>query len=155
LLLEKCLKRLGKVASRQIRRVSPKTPGAGAAGGLGFGLMVFAGATLRPGFELVAEMIGLESRIQKADVIVTGEGRLDEQTADGKAPAGVLHLARRHHKRVFAIVGESEPGVDKLFDGIWTLSSKVPDRERSIAMARELLRTTAGDMARHWQSASG
>src|SRR5205085_8090140 len=108
LLLEKCLKRLGKAASRQIRRVSPKTAGAGAAGGLGFGLMVFAGATLRPGFEVVAGMIGAESRVKSADIIVTGEGRLDAQTLSGKAPAGVAHMARKQGKRVFAIVGQAD-----------------------------------------------
>jgi len=155
LLLEKCLKRLGKVASRQIRRVSPKTAGAGAAGGLGFGLMVFAGATLRPGFELVAEMIGLESRIEKADVVVTGEGRLDQQTSDGKAPAGVLQLGRRHQKRVFAIVGESEGDAAEAFDGVWQLLAEGSDRAHSIGMARELLRKTAGEMAKRWQSARG
>src|SRR5438270_8850253 len=99
------MKRLAREASRQVRPVSPKQPGAGAAGGLGFGLMVFADARLRPGFEVVSEIIGAESRIKKADIVITGEGRLDAQTLNGKGPACVARMAREQRKRVFAIVG--------------------------------------------------
>ena len=153
-LLEKCLERLAKVAVRQIRPVSPRFPGAGAAGGLGFGLMAFAGATLCPGFDLVAEMIGIENHIKRADVVVTGEGRLDAQTLDGKAPAAVAQLSRKHHKRVFAIVGEIQDRekVADLFDGILELSPEGSDRTRSIATARERLREKAKEMAKAWAS---
>jgi glycerate 2-kinase len=152
-LLEKCLKRIARVTARQVRRVNPKTPGAGAAGGLGFGLMAFAGATLRPGFDVVAEIIGAESQIKRADVVITGEGRLDAQTLDGKGPAGIAHLARKHGKPVFALVGESrnQRKIGDLFDAVYELSSIEPDKDRSIARAGELLRASGRKMAGEWQ----
>ena len=71
------------------------TPGAGAAGGLGFGLMAFCGARLVSGFGIVSELLKLEESVAAADLIVTGEGSLDEQTLNGKGPHGVAELARR------------------------------------------------------------
>jgi len=82
-----------------------KTPGAGAAGGLGFALKAFMGAELLPGAELVIAETRLEEAVRDADVVVTGEGRLDEQTVMGKAPAAVARLAKRHGKRVVAFAG--------------------------------------------------
>lgn len=101
-------------------------PGAGAAGGLGFGLMAFGGAEMRSGFEVVAEAIELEEAVRAADIVITGEGRLDAQTLAGKAPAGVARLARRSGKKVYAIVGELEdaPGVRELFDGIYSIATR-------------------------------
>src|ERR1700731_124033 len=87
-ILESALKRLADVVRRDLGSDFRDTPGAGAAGGLGFGLMSFCGATVRPGFELVAEMIDLEAAVRRADVVITGEGSLDQQTLEGKAPAG-------------------------------------------------------------------
>ena len=148
-LLEKIMKRLAKVAARQVRPVRPRMPGAGAAGGLGFGLMVFCNATLCPGFDLVGEMIGIEHRITKADVVVTGEGRLDLQTLDGKAPAAVAQLARKHRKRVFALVGEAhdQAKLGELFDEIYQLRSVAADKAEALAKAPELLRTLGREMA--------
>lgn len=82
-----------------------ETPGAGAAGGLGFGLLAFAGAKLVSGFGLVSDLLNLESRIAEADVVVTGEGSLDDQTLDGKGPHGVAELARKHGKPVIGLGG--------------------------------------------------
>lgn len=81
------------------------TPGAGAAGGLGFGLLAFAGGRLTPGFELVAAQVGLAARVARADLVVTGEGRLDEQSLQGKGPVGVARLARQHGKPVLGVAG--------------------------------------------------
>lgn len=81
------------------------TPGAGAAGGLGFAFISYLGGTLSSGIELVIETIGLERKIADADVVVTGEGRLDGQTAMGKAPVGVARLAKRCGKLVLAVSG--------------------------------------------------
>ena len=95
-------------------------PGAGAAGGLGFGLMSFCGAQMRSGFELVAQTLGLEEKIAAADLVITGEGRLDEQTLEGKGPAGIAELARRHGKPVLALAGSiaDDSAVDTLFDAV-------------------------------------
>ncbi len=71
------------------------TPGAGAAGGLGFAFLSYLGATLTPGIELILNAVGLKQELSDADVVVTGEGRLDFQTAMGKAPVGVAKLAKK------------------------------------------------------------
>ena len=81
------------------------TPGAGAAGGIGFAFLAYLGATLRPGIELVIEYTGLEERIRHADLVITGEGRLDGQSCMGKAPVGVARAAKRHAKPVIAFSG--------------------------------------------------
>jgi glycerate 2-kinase len=120
-------------------------PGAGAAGGLGFALMTFCGAELRAGFDVVAELVGLESAMRSADVVITGEGRLDAQTAEGKAPAGVACLARRLCKPVHAIVGEFQDraAVGELFDSISPLARNDTERDEALARAPELLRERA------------
>lgn len=87
-------------------------PGSGAAGGMGFALRTFLGASLVPGIEIVMQETGLEEKIRAADVVVTGEGRLDAQTAMGKAPAGVARLAKRHGKLVLAFAGGLADGAE-------------------------------------------
>ncbi|MBQ9131748.1 MAG: glycerate kinase, partial [Clostridia bacterium] len=98
-------------------------PGAGAAGGLGFAFSAYLGGELRPGIELVMEQIGLEECIRHADLVITGEGRLDGQSCMGKAPVGVASLAKRYGVPVLALcgcVGEgaqacNDHGVDAFF----------------------------------------
>ena len=139
--LETALTRLGETVVRDLRVDFRAAPGAGAAGGLGFGLMSFCGASLRLGFEVVAEAIGLRGAMSEADVVVTGEGRLDRQTLNGKAPAGVAQIARSLGKPVFAIVGrvEEDRAVRELFDGVLELDGPIPEaRERLRQRAREL-----------------
>jgi glycerate kinase len=86
--------------------VDPRdVPGAGAAGGLGFGLMAFLGGRLVSGFDMVATQIGLDARVAAADLVVTGEGRLDEQSLQGKGPVGVARLARSLGKKVVGVAG--------------------------------------------------
>ncbi|NLT71807.1 MAG: glycerate kinase [Verrucomicrobiaceae bacterium] len=89
-------------------KAAADTPGAGAAGGLGFGAMVFLGATLVPGFDLVATRIGLADAVSWADLVVTGEGRLDHQSLEGKGPGGVVALARAAGKSTAAFCGSLE-----------------------------------------------
>jgi len=148
--LESGLTRLADIVTRDLGRGFRDKPGAGAAGGLGFGLMSFCGATVRSGFDVVAEFIRLQDAVAKADVVITGEGRLDEQSLEGKAPAGVARLARQAGKRVFAIVGQAsqERRVREIFDGILELAGPGVDQRESIARAPELLRTRAAELAR-------
>lgn len=148
--LERALARLADVVARDLGCDFRETPGAGAAGGLGFGLMSFCGASVRPGFDLVAETVGLKAAIERADVVVTGEGRLDEQTLEGKVPAGVARLARESGKRVFAIVGASSeaPEVRNLFDGILALARDPITSPEAIARAAELLQERGRELAK-------
>ena len=98
-------------------------PGAGAAGGMGFALMAFLNATLKSGIELVIKETDLENHIKDADLVITGEGRLDGQSNMGKAPIGVAKLAKKHNKPVIAFSGCvtddavicNEHGIDAFF----------------------------------------
>ena len=80
-------------------------PGAGAAGGLGFAFLTFLDGRLRSGIELVTEAVSLEDRVKDADIVLTGEGRLDGQSVMGKAPVGVASIAKRYGKAVFGLSG--------------------------------------------------
>ena len=91
-------------------------PGAGAAGGLGAAFLALTGATLRPGLEVVAEAVGLEDAVRDADLVLTGEGRIDGQTRFGKTPWGVAEIARRHGVPVVMLGGEVRPEGRALID---------------------------------------
>ena len=100
--------RLGHLAdlARRDLGVDPRDlPGAGAAGGLGFGLMAFLGGRLVSGFDMVATQVGLEARVAHADLVITGEGRLDGQSLQGKGPVGVARLARRLGRKIVGVAG--------------------------------------------------
>jgi glycerate kinase len=102
-------------------------PGAGAAGGLGAGLLFFTPASLRPGVAIVLETTGFEALVQGADLVITGEGRTDFQTAMGKAPVGVAAVAKRHGVPVICIAGGLGDGADDvLAHGIDALATAVP-----------------------------
>jgi glycerate kinase len=124
-------------------------PGAGAAGGLGFGLMRFAGGELRNGFDIVADHLGLEERFKGVDVVVTGEGSLDEQSLSGKGPVGVARLARQAGAKVVGIAGKVSPEVvaSGLFDELGSLEAYELPLEESMARGAELLRKTGEHLA--------
>lgn len=104
-----------------------RLPGAGAAGGLGAGLLFFTPASLRPGVSIVLETTGFEALAQGADLVITGEGRTDFQTAMGKAPVGVAAVAKRHGVPVICIAGGLGDGADDvLAHGIDALATTVP-----------------------------
>ncbi len=102
-------------------------PGAGAAGGLGAGLLFFTPASLRPGVAIVLETTGFEALVQGADLVITGEGRTDFQTAMGKAPVGVAAAAKRHGVPVVCLAGGLGDGADEVLrHGIDALATTVP-----------------------------
>lgn len=117
------------------------TPGAGAAGGLGFAFLAI-GATIKSGAKLVAETIGLEEEIMKADIVITGEGKSDYQTMSGKAPSYVANLARTYGIPVLLISGTIEDDQNKLnniFTEIHEIKPKKMDLKRAINEAEMLL----------------
>lgn len=105
-LLERALTVLARRIKEDVGVDVAERPGAGAAGGLGAGLMAFCGATMRPGFDLVAEVTGLTQVIRGADYVITGEGKLDRQSLGGKAPIGVARLAAKSLVKCFAVAGD-------------------------------------------------
>jgi glycerate kinase len=147
-ILENSLSRLAEVAARDFGLDPSGIPGAGAAGGLGFGLLSFCKATIRSGFEVVAEATGLREKIGWADIVITGEGKLDQQTLSGKGPAGVAEVARSSGKRIFAIVGQSpnDSSVRGLFDKVITLDDTSPDYRET----PRLLELKARELAESW-----
>ena len=148
--LERALTRLADVVAEEFGFDYRDRPGAGAAGGLGFGLMSFCGATIRPGFDVVAEAVGLESKMKGVDVVITGEGSLDRQTLEGKTPAGVARLARKFGKKVFAIAGryDGSEQVHELFDEVYQLARSGMSEKEQMKRAGELLREKARELAR-------
>jgi len=125
--------------------------GAGAAGGLGFGLIQFCSARLQPGFELVAEETGLMREIEKSDIVITGEGKLDAQTLHGKGPAGVARLAQKAGKQVAVIAGFVEllPSESTgLFDCIYELHDTSRTMEETIRGGESLLIEKSAQLAR-------
>ncbi len=105
---ERCLRRLARVLKSQQGQDAARLPGAGAAGGLGFGLHQFAGATLRPGFDLFAKTTNLLEALLDCDVVVTGEGAMDRQTVMGKGVGELARMAAKHGRPCLALAGRIE-----------------------------------------------
>jgi glycerate kinase len=142
-ILEAALTALVQTAGGQVHA---NQPGAGAAGGLGFGLLHFAGAELVPGFGLVASLTHLEDRIAAADLVVTGEGSLDVQSLAGKGPVGIARLARAHAKPVWAFCGSADAAARECgwFDQISELAATGQPLATLLSQAEALLEELAG-----------
>ncbi len=104
-IMDEWLGKYAETAKSAFPDADPDYPGAGAAGGLGFAFMTFLGGVLESGISIILDETELEKHISDADVVVTGEGRIDFQTAMGKAPIGVAKLAKKHGKKVVAFAG--------------------------------------------------
>jgi glycerate kinase len=123
-------------------------PGAGAAGGTGGALMAFLGGIMRQGFDIVAEAMDLEEAIKMADLVITGEGKLDGQTRRGKTPYGVAKLARKHGKPVIAFAGLVNQDAyalvnEGLFAAIFSIANGPIAMDEAIRRAPELLADAA------------
>lgn len=131
--LDEAMAHFARVTSETLENDYMNTPGAGAAGGLGYAFLAYTGAALTPGIELILDAVELEEELSGADVVVTGEGRLDFQTAMGKAPVGVARLAKKYNAKVIAFAGSvtkeatacNKEGIDAFFPilrGVCTLA---------------------------------
>jgi glycerate kinase len=103
--LDAALARYADVIRRDLGQDIAQSPGAGAGGGIAAAMVVFLEGRLKPGIEIVLDAVGLDAAVRDADLVVTGEGRIDGQTVHGKTPMGVANVARRHGKPVVAIGG--------------------------------------------------
>ncbi len=143
-LLDEALRRWAELTAIATGRDDSSAPGAGAAGGTGFGALAYLGARLVPGADLVLELLGFEAALAGADLVITGEGSLDSQSLRGKAPVGVLRAAARHGVPVVAVAGRVLLTAAEVaaagFAGAYSLADLEPDPERSMAQALELLR---------------
>ncbi|RLY91636.1 glycerate kinase [Kocuria tytonicola] len=119
-------------------------PGAGAAGGVGYAALAVLGATRRPGIDVVLDLVDLDSAVAGADLLVTGEGSLDEQSLGGKTPLGVLRVGQRHGVPVVAVCGRTTLDPETLrttgFSAVHELRALAPDADTSMREAPRLLR---------------
>jgi glycerate kinase len=122
-------------------------PGAGAAGGLGGGLLAFLNAKLQPGINIVIETTSLEDKLKDADLVITGEGMVDYQTQYGKTPYGVAKLAKKYNIPVIAIAGgigkDAEDLYSKGFDSIFSIVDKPMTLEDAMENSELLVQKTA------------
>lgn len=146
-LLDAALTHFADVAAALLGRDMRAVPGAGAAGGVGFALLAFAGATLRPGVEIVAELRGLKRALEGAQWCLTGEGSIDAQTLDGKTVDGVARAAQAQGVRTIAFAGRVEPGAaaELTARGVTVIPLSDPPLEltESLRRAAELLEAAA------------
>lgn len=134
--LERALEHFADIVERDVVGGAMRDrPGAGAAGGLGFALMAFTGATVRSGAETVAELVGFDEAVHEADVVLTGEGALDAQTRWGKAPGYVAQRARGVGATVFAIAGAVEEPAARGFDRVLALGPEGLERPVQLIFA--------------------
>ena len=124
--LDRNLAHYSEIVRQQLGIDHLNTPGAGAAGGLGFGLLVFCGARLNSGIETMLDAVRFEEKLENCDIVVTGEGKIDGQSAFGKVPVGVAGRAKKLGIPVLAIVGDIGDGAEAVYDfGIDSIMSTV------------------------------
>lgn len=146
-LLDRALGHLAAVIHRDLGLDIRNVPGAGAAGGLGGGLMAFLGGRLRPGVDVVIEAVRLRDRMEKADLVVTGEGMFDEQSLHGKAPAGVLRVAEEFRLRAVVLCGQKR--ADLPGTRVFSLADRFglePAMERTRMVLEDLAAEVASQM---------
>ncbi|WP_026485991.1 glycerate kinase [Caldanaerobius polysaccharolyticus] len=153
--LDEALAHFADVVKKDLGIDIMNMPGAGAAGGAGGGLVAFLGACLQPGIKLVCDAVNLDEQLKGADLVITGEGKIDGQTAHGKTPVGVASYAKRHGVPVFAIggmLGEGyevlhDYGIDALFDinpRTMTLSESIKESPENLEkVTEEIMRAIA------------
>jgi glycerate 2-kinase len=148
-LAERCLARLSEVLKAQHKIGDAKMPGAGAAGGLGYGLMTFAGARMESGFEIFARIARLDHRIRKADLVLTGEGRIDGQTYMGKGVGQIARRCRKWGVPCLALAGIIlEPARARQLFARARALTEITDLARAQSEAARHLRQLAVEMAR-------
>lgn len=145
--LDKNLLHYAEIIERYLGVSIKDYPGAGAAGGLGGGLLAFLNAKLQSGINIVIKTTSLEEKIKGADLVITGEGMIDYQTQYGKTPYGVAKLAKKYNIPVIAIAGGIGKGAEELyskaFDSIFSIVDKPMQLEESIENSKLLLQKTA------------
>jgi len=151
-ILDDNLKHYADIIKRQLGKNVLDEPGAGAAGGLGAGLLAFLNGTLKKGIEMVIEYAGLEEKIKDAHMVWTGEGSIDFQTQYGKTPLGVATVAKKHNKPVIALAGRVGEGIDILYesgiDSIFGITKGATSLEEALVKGQENIEKTAENIIR-------
>ncbi len=150
--LEAGLKNYAQVIKRDLGKNISGIAGAGAAGGLGAGLIAFLDAELESGIELVMKLAGFSDKLKTADVVITGEGKIDAQTLFGKAPAGVAEMARKNNVPVYAICGQKGKGAEDMLNAgvarIFTISDRAKSLDDALDNAAWYVEQISQELAR-------
>lgn len=150
--LDKNLKHYAEIIRRDLGKDVETIPGAGAAGGLGAGLMAFLSAELRKGIDIVIEYSKLEDKIQGADYVITGEGSIDGQTRFGKTPYGVAKVAKKYDIPVIALAGNVGKDIDVLYDygftAIFSILPRVETLEKAINNGKKNIQYISENLGR-------
>lgn len=152
--LDRGMNNYGHIAEAFTGKSTMSTAGSGASGGLGFAFVTFLNGTLKSGTDLILEAIALETAIEGADFVITGEGRLDRQTAMGKGPVGVARLGKKHGAKTIALAGALTDGAaacnDAGIDGYFSILSSVCTLEEAMSpeTTRKNLELTANQLFR-------
>ncbi|MGV6988004.1 glycerate kinase [Testudinibacter sp. P80/BLE/0925] len=153
--LDRALAHFAAIAKRQLGLQISEVAGAGAAGGMGGGLLLLPNVTLRPGVQIVVEAVNLAQQLQDADLVITGEGRIDGQTVHGKTPIGVAKTAKRFNKAVIAISGCLRDDYEAVYahgiDAVFPIITQLGSLEETLANGRKNLISTAQNIARIYQ----
>ncbi|AVQ33800.1 glycerate kinase [Staphylococcus muscae] len=156
-ILEHALTQYHNVIKQDLHKDVADIPGAGAAGGLGTGLLACLPVSLRSGVEIVLEVTNFRHYALNADLVITGEGRIDGQTAFGKTPVGVAQAAKKYHKPVIAVAGSIGEGYEAVFkhgiDAVYSLLSRPCSLDIALAEGPVSLKRWAENMARFYQIA--
>jgi len=149
--LDRALAHYGKVIERDLDKSVMTLQGGGAAGGMGVALYAFCGADLRQGIEIVTQALGLDDAVRGADLVITGEGRIDSQTIHGKVPIGVARVAKRYQLPVIGIAGSLTADVEVVYDhgldAIFSVIPRICTLDDALVNAAENLRMTARNIA--------
>ena len=154
ILLDKGLEHFAQLVKQQLNLDIKDVAGAGAAGGLGAGALIFLQAQLQRGIEIVTQTTNLAGKMAGADLVITGEGKIDSQTAFGKTPFGVAQLAKKRNIPVVAIAGSLGDGYqtlyDKGFDEIYSIMDKSMSLQEAMDNTKELLESATENIMRLW-----
>lgn len=149
--LDAALAHYAAIISRDLGVAVDAVPGAGAAGGMGAAMLAFLRGQLRPGCEIIAQALGLDAAVQDADLVITGEGRIDQQTIFGKTPFGVATVAKRHGKPVIGIAGSLGQNAELVhahgIDATFSVLSRICTLPEALAEAEHNVRSTARNIA--------
>ena len=150
--LDDNLRHYADIIKKQFEKDVLHVPGAGAAGGLGAGLMAFLNGNLKKGIEMVIEYAGLEEKVKDADMVWTGEGSIDFQTQYGKTPLGVATVAKKYNKPVIALAGRVGDGIEVLYedgiDSIFGITKGATSLEEALAKGQENIEKTSENIVR-------
>ncbi|ADL12338.1 glycerate kinase [Acetohalobium arabaticum] len=150
--LDEGLRHIADIINRDLEVAVDSISGAGAAGGLGAGLVAFLEGELKPGIDVVIEATGIEKRVKEADIVITGEGMIDSQTVFGKTPIGVAKVAKKHSLPVVGVAGSLGAGADKVYehgiDALFSITNAPMSLDKAMDKASILLESLGENIGR-------